>query len=341
MNMEIKISFIIPVYNAEKYINQCIDSIIEQKFYSWELIIVDDGSTDATVNICNDYAKKDRRIKIIGQKNSGSAIARNSGLKLAKGEWIAFIDGDDWIESDFYEKLQVYMEKDFDFIMYSYYEISGMMKKNKCSIKETIVLDKEIFRLIIKDTIDTERRATKIANSRAQLWTKIYRREFLNNNQISMDSKLRMSQDVMFNLEVYTSAKKAVFIPNSLYNYRLLTDSTCHQYNVHQAQRIINLMNAMGNYVKKVEWKQEAEILYQKRILVSLVNICRLDICHRDNTLNYFERRKKFFQLCMQEPFKNALKVNIICRFSLKKQICMWLVKFRLFYILDWGLKRY
>ena len=138
----------------------------------------------------------------------------------------------------------------------------------------------------------------------------------------------------MFNIYVYTYAQKAIFIPDSLYNYRLLIGSTCHQYNVAQVQRILKLLDAIEDYVEGMDWTKDARMLYQKRILVSLINACKVDFCHKDNPLDYITRRKLFDDLCSKEPFNSAMKINIICRFSLKKQICMWFLKLRLFGLL-------
>lgn len=100
-----KISIIIPVYNVEKYIKRCLESILAQTFKDYEVILVDDGSTDKSSEICNEYALKDSRIKVIHQKNSGASAARNAGLKIAGGEYIGFIDSDDYIAKDMYETL--------------------------------------------------------------------------------------------------------------------------------------------------------------------------------------------------------------------------------------------
>ncbi len=99
------ISVIVPVYNVKNYINRCIDSILNQSFSNFELILVDDGSTDGSENICEEYALKDSRIKVIHQKNAGQAAARNNGVKAAKGEWIAFIDSDDSVNSQLLKAL--------------------------------------------------------------------------------------------------------------------------------------------------------------------------------------------------------------------------------------------
>lgn len=105
-----KLSIIVPVYQAGKYLEKCIKSILDQTFTDFELILVDDGSNDGSEKICDDYAKKDARIKVIHQKNQGVSSARNAGMNCAEGDYIAFVDADDWIETDMFEQCMDAME---------------------------------------------------------------------------------------------------------------------------------------------------------------------------------------------------------------------------------------
>lgn len=329
------VTFIIPLYNMEKYLQTCINSILKQTIDDWELILVDDGSTDRTAVLCDAYAEKDERIRVIHQRNAGSAAARNSGMDMAKGEWLAFIDGDDWIEETYLETLQPYMQECYDFLMYSYKEVQGTNKKSMLRAEKEFLLEGDTFRLLVKDVIDTEKRLSEVAASRSQFWTKLYRKQFLLENQVRSDTELRMSQDVMFNLCVYNLAKRALFLPKELYNYRILDDSTCHRYSEEQVPRILKTMEAIGAYVDKTGLGQEGELLYQKRILVSLVNACRLDFCHKSNPAKYTMRRRRFLELRAKEPFCTTLNPPVIRSFSFRKQVCMWLVKFKCFGLLS------
>ena len=103
--MRDSISIIVPVYNVEKYLEKCIDSILNQSYQNLEIILIDDGSTDNSGSICDEYKKKDQRVQVIHQKNQGQSSARNAGLNIAKGSYIGFVDSDDWIEQNMYEKL--------------------------------------------------------------------------------------------------------------------------------------------------------------------------------------------------------------------------------------------
>lgn len=117
-----KISIIVPVYNVEKYLSQCIESIINQNHKNIEIILVNDGSTDKSGDICDKYSLKDNRIKVIHKKNEGVSIARNTGLKVATGEYIAFVDGDDLVDKDIYTRLiNVINNSKYDLVMCRFY----------------------------------------------------------------------------------------------------------------------------------------------------------------------------------------------------------------------------
>lgn len=120
--MSVKISIIVPVYNAEKTLHKCVDSIINQSYKDWELLLVDDGSIDRSALICDDYVKQDKRIKVFHKQNGGVSSARNVGLDNVKGEWVSFIDSDDWVEIDYLENL--YSSDKYDLVA-SYYIAEG------------------------------------------------------------------------------------------------------------------------------------------------------------------------------------------------------------------------
>ena len=110
-----QISIIVPVYNSEKYLGACIDSILAQSYRDFELILVDDGSRDSSPRICDDYAQKDSRVKVIHKANGGVSAARNDGLDIAKGEYVTFIDSDDWVEGEYLETLSKFGKYDIVF----------------------------------------------------------------------------------------------------------------------------------------------------------------------------------------------------------------------------------
>lgn len=151
-----KLTIIVPVYKVEKYIHQCIDSILNQIFTNFELILVDDGSPDKCGAICDEYAKKDNRIIVIHQDNSGVSAARNTGLNNARGEYISFIDPDDWIDSDMYYDCLEYMENNnLDICCFDVCEVNKRKHSIKYKFEKNVIFqDEEALKKILIDEID-------------------------------------------------------------------------------------------------------------------------------------------------------------------------------------------
>ena len=122
------ISVIVPVYNVENYIHHCVDSILSQSFSDFELLLIDDGSNDKSGLICDEYARKDSRIKVYHKENGGVSSARNLGIEKANGEWICFIDADDYVRQDFFSDIQQYLFNDVDIVHWGFcYDNCGMI----------------------------------------------------------------------------------------------------------------------------------------------------------------------------------------------------------------------
>ena len=214
-----KISIIIPVYNVEKYLSQCLDSIINQTFKDFECICVNDGSKDNSLNILQEYSKKDNRIKIVSQENKGVSIARNVGMKISKGKYISFIDSDDWICNDYLEVLYNNMEKfDYDIVICNHYFYYSKDDK----------LVPVVYDIVInKETTSFDRFIC--GYNRGAVWARLYKREFLENNKMSFLENVVM-EDYIFSIITYLSTKKVLFLNDNLYYYRKQTATIMSNY---------------------------------------------------------------------------------------------------------------
>lgn len=205
-----KISVIIPVYNSEKYIAQCLDSIINQSLKDIEIICVNDGSTDNSLDILNEYAKKDNRIKVITQINTGNGAgsARNTGLEQAKGEYISFIDSDDYIDKDFLEKL--YKEaKEYDADI----ACSGVIKERENEQKTQLKFNE----IKVSDNPNDNLKVSK-SLPYPYPWNKIYKREFVVSYGIKFVENIYF-EDLIFTPLVITKAEKLISVPDVYYHY--------------------------------------------------------------------------------------------------------------------------
>lgn len=210
-----KISIIIPAYNVEKYIGECLLSIIKQTFKELEIIIINDGSTDRTEEIIKLFMK-DKRIKLISQENQGLSNARNKGISIAKGEYIGFIDSDDWIDKNYYEELLKTISK-----YKADYAIASVLKHKKFYKKYNVLHKKENIAISLKDKIKiSEDRTHRLFN----VWNKLYKKDFLLSNNITFPEG-RIFEDTTFNIKAIFYAKKIVTVPKVKYHYRQRTNS--------------------------------------------------------------------------------------------------------------------
>lgn len=217
----IDVSVIIPVYNTEKYLVACIESILHQTNVSLEIILVNDGSTDSSGSICDAYAKEHNNITAIHIQNSGQAIAKNEGLKLAQGNYIALTDSDDKMEPlMLYKMVSAGYEHDADIICCNYKQIDehGKTSHLECTNKTYILNHEEaLIHFYSRDMIYS------------QCWTKLYKRQLLIDYHIE-NEPIRYDEDIIFNIRAFKVAQNTIIIDEPLYEYTYRENSVAHGY---------------------------------------------------------------------------------------------------------------
>ena len=237
-----KISVLVAAYNIEKYISKCIESILAQTYENLEIIIIDDGSSDDTLKICEDFAKTAANIKVIHQQNQGLSAVRNNGLKAATGEMVTFIDGDDYIEKDYVEKLFKAMN-DSDISVCGHKKVPGVefeIPKNE----------------MISGKAATVKLLTEQENYQIVSWGKLYRRELFDDILFPVGKK---NEDSLTTYKVLAAAKKVSFIDKPLYYYVQRKDSIMGSGKL--KEQLDNKMLAAkeaGEYFKKDKELSEA-----------------------------------------------------------------------------------
>lgn len=231
------ISIIVPVYNIEKYLSQCLDSLISQTFSDIEIILVDDGSTDGCYDICENYKEKDSRIIVIHKENGGLVNARKTGINNAHGEYIAYVDGDDWIEPNMYERMyQKITEQVVDVVMCGRYEDTGEASKavfhglpegryNKQALVETVYP-----RLIVNDGFFEW-------GVFPGVWDKLFKREIVERYQIAVDDRIVMGEDAACVYPCLLNANSIYIIHECLYHYRQSISSMVKQVKSYTEER--------------------------------------------------------------------------------------------------------
>lgn len=203
-----KLSIIIPVYNAEKYLEECISSVISQSFGDFELLLINDGSTDNSDEICLKFALQDHRVKVFNQTNKGVSSARNIGLFHAKGEWVTFIDSDDYISEDYFSDFVKKESEKFDWLF--------MDIKRITSAKNPHHLHFDEFRLERKDFI---KRFTLYPHFPGPC-AKFYKLSIIRDNQIEFDKRLSFGEDALFNLQYLFKCSSMAGLKHGNYFYR-------------------------------------------------------------------------------------------------------------------------
>ena len=258
----IKISIIVPIYNTEKYLKKCLDSILDQTYKNIEIILVNDGSTDNSGNICNEYVKKDNRFKVIHCKNGGVAKARNIGLSKVSGDYIGFVDSDDYIEPFMFESMLKRIIKDkSNLVVCGRNQING---KNITSIKgnDMILKSEEALKLLIEDNI-----------VRNHLCSILCGKEFYNDIYFEEG---KIYEDVRVICKLFIKAKNISLLGECCYNYVIRTDSLSNEVNV---ENWMDLFNALRIQKKNciVEYPQLEEDCVNREIrhCFYMLNVCQ------------------------------------------------------------------
>ena len=213
------ISIIVPVYMIEDYIGCCIESIVLQTYRNLEIILVDDGSKDRSSDICDLYAKKDNRIKVIHQSNQGLVGARKSGLKLATGEYITYVDGDDWIENDYIESLYKVMINDNSDIVCAGFSRDIHSKSVKFSNNLRIGIYKENNLSILYENMISKKPYFRFGIS-TYVWNKLFKKNILYDIQMNVDNRIKIGEDAAVTYPAILNSKIISIIDNTDYHYR-------------------------------------------------------------------------------------------------------------------------
>lgn len=218
--MQDLVSVLVAVYNTEKYLRKCLDSIIGQTYENIEIIVVDDGSKDNSLDICKEYEKLDSRVKAIHQENGGLAKARNTGLDNAAGKYVCFLDSDDYIEKDYVECLYKGLtENDTDVAVCGYFKDkpNGSSSDMLLGRQQVISRDESIANMYVYNSFG------------AYSWNKLFKMDIVNEYNIRYDLELRMTQDLYWSTQYMMHVKNAFYVNKPLYHYIYNEDSACRK----------------------------------------------------------------------------------------------------------------
>ena len=252
--MQPMVSIIVPIYNAEQYLRRCVDSILNQEYTDYELLLVNDGSTDASGDICEEYGDQDPRVIVIQKENTGVSDSRNRALDRARGKYLQFLDSDDWITPDA-TRLFVRAAEEYgcDMVISDFYRVVGERLSPKGDIEEEGVLTREEF-------------AAHMMENPADfyygvLWNKLYRRDIVEEHKLRMDTDISWCEDFKFNLEYIRYAKVFYALHAPIYYYVKRKGSLASQgINISKTVKMkLNVFEYYNNFYKHVLEEEDYE----------------------------------------------------------------------------------
>lgn len=289
----VKVSVIVPVYNNEEYLNKCLSSLCNQTLNDIEIICINDGSTDSSLDILNDFKRNDERVVVLSQENQGAGASRNNGIDIAQGEYISFVDGDDWLEKDSLEKLyNNASNNNSDLVLFNSVERRADNKtKDRIYIPRDDAIDYDNF------VFDYNYSKRLVMNAMFVVWSKIYKTSFIKENNIKFDT-YKIFNDVQFHVESMLLSKRISYVPDILYNYNKLNESSLQTSKSNSNKRLLvfNVFEGVENFLVEHDLFDEFYTNFiQFKITESKANLERTTDEFKEEF--YSQMRKEFIRM--------------------------------------------
>ena len=323
------VSIIIPVYNTAKYLRQAIDSVIKQTHQNLQIICVNDGSTDQSLAILEEYANKDARIEVITQENSGLSAARNRGLKSVKGDYVLFLDSDDWLDTDTVAKARRYLiDNNVDIVFWGYikeYENSAIPVRvwNQNITFTDGNMQKLTIRLV--GQINQELRNPALLDSIGTAWGKLYKTSLFSHTRFTDTQIIGSAEDVLCNIEIFSKAKSAFYTTDITHHYRKNnSQSLTKAYKSELISQWQNLFDYMHELIIKYKMHRSAEIALENRKALAVIG---LGLNELDAGESFIPRVKRIKALLSIPWLRSALKQIPLTYFPIHWKLFFYFTK--------------
>lgn len=304
MNSKKLISVIVPMYNAEKYIEKCIDSIENQKYKNLEIILVDNNSSDNTLNIVKDRAQKDSRIRIYSCKKQGSSATRNVGLRLSHGQYISFVDADDVLAPNAYaDSISVLTKYDPDYLLFGFYKFdeNGSVNDDYIRFPEGFFDGKNYYNLALDMAFSNKGHTVP-----SYVYLRIIKTSILEDNHILFDEKVTRSEDFQFLMKLNLVSKSMYSMyEKKYYGYRQVANSLSHSYTPNYLNMIDIIFNDLYLFVSKIGSLEYMNRLYYRNIIY--YEICAKEII-LNRRLNSHQKNEMIKEMLDSSSYKKAIK---------------------------------
>lgn len=307
------ISIIVPIYNSEKYLKQCLDSLLQQSYTNIEIICIDDGSKDCSSEIVEEYMRYDNRVKLIKQENAGVSRTRNNGINYAQGEYIMFVDSDDWIDLNTCETaLNSIIINDADTVMWSYVSEREGGENYKNIFPDGMIFDVDMTRKILHrrlvGMLEEELAHPEMADSLCPVWGKLYKTNIIKKYAIQFVDldEIGTYEDGLFNLEVFFYVKKVVYLKEHFYHYRRNNEnSITSKHNENLYEQWQHLFERMSKYIKEKQLSSDYIDALDNRIALSILGL-GLNILAED--VGIIHKLKRIKNIIKQERYVLAYR---------------------------------
>lgn len=321
-----KISVIMPVYNCSKYMKKSIDSIINQTFNDFELILIDDGSNDDSGKICDSYAAKDNRIKAFHTASYGPSYARNLGLDKAAGKYVTYVDSDDYLDKNAFKIMLKNLKEDTEILFYPNYndiyeDGEYVITRNNC-----------ISRINIDDNEEFMDKYTCLMENFYvnQVWNKLYKKSFMDKYKPISPVSIKRAEDILFNLQLYVHLQKAIVIEIPLYHYvNHKSSSICSSFKLDSFKYVEEVY--IGNLKCLKSWNEKA-VNTLNNFFIKDLNINFNSLYNKDCSLSYDEKKSYVKGIIYDETVRKCIKSTKVIGY--RNKITALLIKFKC----SWGI---
>lgn len=326
-----KVSVIVPIYNVEKYLRRCLDSLVNQTLTDIEIILVDDESPDNSKEIYKEYLAKDNRIKLVQKKNGGLGFARNSGLEIATGEFIAYIDSDDYVDVNMFKKLyDTSKNNNLDTVYCGYNNLDDELKVHSFSEVDdlTIFSTKDEVNGVLLDMIACKPSSPLERKYRMSVWHAIYSRDLIENNRIRFCSERQfISEDIIYHIDYLSKANRIAFIPDSFYYYCYNEDSLTKTFREDRFEKSVILHQELLRRFKVEGYK---ESVYKNRVDRFLIGYARYTIVRLSKAAISYSAKLKILKRICKDDVWNSMKDYPVHEMPFKQKLVFYMIKYNM-----------
>lgn len=314
--MKLLVSIVVPIFNMEKYLARCLNSLLSQDLKEFEIIAVNDGSTDSSRQILSDYANKDSRIIVLDQPNGGVSAARNLGIQASQGDYLGFVDPDDWIDPEMYKEMyQTAIHEQADIVMCSYIrEFNSHSKEKEFNLPSRVHLrDEEVKSTIMRRLVgplNEEVASPELLDSWGTVWSKLYRSTLIKENGIQfMDlQKIGTNEDSLFNIQAFYHTNSFIFINQPYYHYwRENSQSVTSGYKPNLIHQWGTLHEYIYHYIQEKELTNDFNLALQNRICIGTLGL-GLNTISKGNTSSPLMKIKSIKRILNETQIKRSFK---------------------------------